>query len=154
MTLSEKNELYAAVCLGALGIYVVIEALQLPYVSEFGPGPGFFPLWIGIGLTALSLLLMGANRLVSATVESGAGQSRSAIARALTGWSALMLAIGLLPRLGFVLSIALLTMFLVVALERRSPWLACIVALSVALGFHAVFALALGLSLPAGPWGF
>ena len=152
--MSEKKELLSGICLGSFGVYVAFEALRLPYVSEFGPGPGFFPLWIGIGLTLLSLLLIVANLFASAAPESSKSQSRTAIGRALVGWSGLMLAIGLLHWLGFGLSIALLAAFLVLALERRSPWVAISVAFGLALGFHAIFALALGLSLPTGPWGF
>jgi len=152
--MSEKKELLSGICLGSFGVYVAFEALKLPYVSEFGPGPGFFPLWIGIGLTLLSLLLIVANLFGSAAPESSKSQSRTAIGRALVGWSGLMLAIGLLHWLGFGLSLALLAAFLVLVLEKRSPWVAISVALGLALGFHAIFVLALGLSLPAGPWGF
>ena len=152
--MSEKKELLSGICLGSFGVYVAFEALKLPYVSEFGPGPGFFPLWIGIGLTLLSLLLIVANLFASTAVENSESQSGTAVGRALVGWSGLMLAIGLLHWLGFGLSLALLAAFLILALERRSPWVAISVAFGLALGFHAIFVLALGLSLPAGPWGF
>jgi putative tricarboxylic transport membrane protein len=152
--MSEKKELLSGICLGSFGVYVAFEALKLPYVSEFGPGPGFFPLWIGIGLTLLSLLLIVANLFASTAVENSESQSGTAVGRALVGWSGLMLAIGLLHWLGFGLSLALLAAFLVLVLEKRSPWVAISVALGLALGFHAIFVLALGLSLPAGPWGF
>jgi putative tricarboxylic transport membrane protein len=152
--MSEKKELLSGICLGSFGVYVAFEALKLPYVSEFGPGPGFFPLWIGIGLTLLSLLLIVANLFASTASENSKSQSRTAIGRALVGWSGLMLAIGLLHWLGFGLSLALLAAFLVLVLEKRSPWVAISVAFGLALGFHAIFVLALGLSLPAGPWGF
>jgi len=152
--MSEKKELLSGICLGSFGVYVAFEALKLPYDSEFGPGPGFFPLWIGIGLTLLSLLLIVASLFASTAPENSKSQSRTAIGRALVGWSGLMLAIGLLHWLGFGLSLALLAAFLVLALEKRSPWVAISVAFGLALGFHAIFVLALGLSLPAGPWGF
>jgi len=152
--MSEKKELLSGICLGSFGVYVAFEALKLPYVSEFGPGPGFFPLWIGIGLTLLSLLLIVANLFASTAPENSERQSGTAVGRALVGWSGLMLAIGLLHWLGFGLSLALLAVFLILALERRSPWVAISVAFGLALGFHAIFVLALGLSLPAGPWGF
>ena len=154
MVISGKKELCSGICLGVFGIYVAIEAFKLPYVSEFGPGPGFFPLWIGIGLTLLSLLLIVANLFASTAPENSERQSGTAVGRALVGWSGLMLAIGLLHWLGFGLSLALLAVFLILALERRSPWVAISVAFGLALGFHAIFVLALGLSLPAGPWGF
>ncbi|MBI2531090.1 MAG: tripartite tricarboxylate transporter TctB family protein [Deltaproteobacteria bacterium] len=152
--MGEKKELLSGICLGAFGAYVSIEALNLPYVSEFGPGPGFFPLWIGIGLTLLSLLLILANFFALTPDEGRERQSRLSIGRALVGWSGLILAIGLLQWLGFGLSLALLTLFLILVLERRPLWTALSVAIGLALGFHVIFVLALGLSLPSGPWGF
>src|SRR3989304_8762891 len=98
------------------------------------------------------MFLVGAHLFASTAPESSKSQSRTAIGRALVGWSGLMLAIGLLHWLGFGLSLALLAAFLILALERRSPWVALSVAFGLALGFHAIFGLALGLSLPAGPW--
>jgi putative tricarboxylic transport membrane protein len=152
--MGEKKELLSGICLGAFGAYVSIEALNLPYVSEFGPGPGFFPLWIGVGLSLLSLLLILANFFALTADESRERQSRLSIGRALVGWSGLILAIGLLQWLGFGLSLALLTLFLILVLERRPLWTALSVAIGLALGFHVIFVLALGLSLPSGPWGF
>ena len=152
--MGEKKELLSGICLGAFGAYVSIEALNLPYVSEFGPGPGFFPLWIGVGLSLLSLLLILANFFALTADESRERQSRLSIGRALVGWSGLILAIGLLQWLGFGLSLALLTLFLILVLERRPLWTALSVAIGLALGFHVIFVLALGLSLPSSPWGF
>src|SRR3970282_2870239 len=93
--MSEKKELLSGICIGFFGVYVAFEALKLPYVSEFGPGPGFFPLWIGIGLTLLSLLLIVANLFGSAAPESSKSQSRTAIGRALGGWAGFINGIGL-----------------------------------------------------------
>jgi putative tricarboxylic transport membrane protein len=143
--------LLTGVILTAFGGLVIHEALALPYTSESGPGPGFFPLWIGIGIVACSLFLIGA-----AIFRGGEGIliSRLEMVRALSAWLAFALAVALLPLLGFGLSLGLLTAFLVLVLDRRSPWLAIGVALGLAVGFHVIFAVALGVSLPAGPWGF
>jgi putative tricarboxylic transport membrane protein len=154
MTTHSANELVIGLCLCAFGAYVAFEAFKLPYGSEFGPGPGFFPLWIGLGLAGLSLLLIFANLVASPDGEPSRRPSRWAVGRALSGWLGLIIAIALLPWLGFALSLALLTLFLILALERRSVWTALAVAFALALGFHLIFAVALGLSLPAGPWGF
>ncbi len=48
----DKGDLIAGAVLAAFGIYVIWVAVKLPYVSDVGPGPGFFPLWLGIGLIA------------------------------------------------------------------------------------------------------
>jgi putative tricarboxylic transport membrane protein len=51
---------YANIIAGAtfflLGVATIILAwLDLPYTADFSPGPGFLPLWLGIGLTLCSI---------------------------------------------------------------------------------------------------
>jgi putative tricarboxylic transport membrane protein len=41
-----------------LGSSVILFSLQLQYKSEFGPGPGFLPLWIGFVITGCSIALI------------------------------------------------------------------------------------------------
>jgi putative tricarboxylic transport membrane protein len=153
MDLRNKSDLISGVCVAALGVYVAVASSRLPYVFEHGPGPGFMPLWLGIGMIVLALSLIAIDLTRHAperTSESGTWP----VARALGGWLAAMGGIILLPRLGFSLSLALLTIFLVVVLDRRSFWTALSVGFGLALSFYVVFVLALGLSLPSGPWGF
>ena len=52
------------------------------------------------------------------------------------------------------LSFVLLTVFLIVALDRRPALLALGVGICLAVAFHLVFVMALDVSLPAAPWGF
>ena len=150
-----KSELLTGVGLGAFGGLVIYEASALPYTSESGPGPGFFPLWIGIGIILCSCFMLYAYSFrVDPNSESKAKTSRAEITRALSAWLAFALAIAFLPLLGFAVSLALLTAFLILGLDRRSAWTAVGVALGLALGFHLVFPVALGVTLPVGPWGF
>lgn len=150
----DKGDILAAACLAAFGIYVIYGGSKLSYVSDVGPGPGFFPLWIGIGL-----LLFGAYQMVLsyASARRHAGQVApiwSGSGRALGGWLALALAIALFRWIGFALGFVLLTIFLIVALDRRPVRLAFGIGAGLALAFYIVFELALGVTLPAGPWGF
>jgi hypothetical protein len=48
----------------------------------------------------------------------------------------------------------LLTVFLIVALDRRPALLAVGVGVALALAFHLIFVVALSVSLPVAPWGF
>lgn len=151
---SDKSNLIAAACLAAFGVYVVYGGSKLSYVSDVGPGPGFFPFWIGIGL-----LLFGAYQMVlsyssarrhpdhGVPIWSGSG-------RALVGWLGLAVAIALFRWVGFALGFVLLTIFLIVALDRRPVGVAFAIGAGLALAFYLLFEIALGVSLPAGPWGF
>jgi putative tricarboxylic transport membrane protein len=151
---SDKSNLIAAACLAAFGIYVVYVGSKLSYVSEVGPGPGFFPLWIGIGL-----LLFGAYQIVlsysSARRRSGQLVPLwSGSGRALGAWFGLAVAIALFRWIGFALSFILLTIFLIVVLDRRPAVLGVVIGAGLALAFYLLFEIALGVSLPKGPWGF
>jgi putative tricarboxylic transport membrane protein len=153
MDLRKKTDLISGVCIALFGVHVAVASSRLSYVSEHGPGPGFMPLWLGIGLIvlAVALIIMDLARPVP---ERASKSETWPVARALGGWLAVMGGIILLPRLGFSLSLVLLTIFLVVVLDRRSFWTALSAAFGLALSFYVVFVLALGLSLPSGPWGF
>lgn len=150
----DKNDLVTALVIGSFAVFVIYEASSLPYYSEYGPGPGFLPLWLGMGILVLALSLVFANLLGFARIEEGVPQPRTAIGRALGGWVGLMVAIALLPWVGFGLSFAFLTTLLILVLEGRSPLTALGTAVSLSLGFYLIFALALGVPLPSGPWGF
>jgi len=51
------DRVFAVFCMG-LSIWLILEARQFDYLSEFGPGPGFEPFWLGIFLAILSVSLL------------------------------------------------------------------------------------------------
>jgi len=150
----DKGNLISGACLAAFGLYVISVAAKLPYVSEVGPGPGFFPLWLGIGLMIFASYLMLSSVLALKKESPSDSSSWQASGRALAGWFALMVAIALFGWIGFSLSFVFLTMFLIVALDRRPLLLSAGVAIGLAVAFHFLFVMALDVSLPAGRWGF
>jgi putative tricarboxylic transport membrane protein len=146
--------LTAAALLIALGIFIVVQAVEWPYLNKDGPGPGFFPLWTGICLIALATALVVLQVLhairhgpVDKTNWAGAG-------RVLAGWLGLMIAIALLKPAGFIVSFLLLTVFLVTGIFRRPLMVALAVGLGSSIGFWVLFVMLLEVQLPAGPWGF
>jgi putative tricarboxylic transport membrane protein len=150
----DKPGFIAAACLAAFGIYVIYGASKLSYVAEVGPGPGFFPFWIGIGFLLFASFQMLSSLAYSRRPTQHSYQSWKDSGRALTGWIALAFSIALFRWIGFALSFVLLTVFLLAVLDRRSALLAGGIGLGLALIFHLVFVIALGISLPKGPWGY
>jgi putative tricarboxylic transport membrane protein len=148
-----KENVISALCLGAFGIYVISVAANLAYVSDVGPGPGFFPLWLGVGLIvfAACLIFVAPNAENRETARPAFSKTAG---RALAGWVALMVAIALLGRIGFILSFVALAVFLIVVLDRRPALLAIIVAIGLAAAFQLIFVAALDVALPTGFWGF
>jgi putative tricarboxylic transport membrane protein len=139
--------------LAALGIYIVIEARAWPYAGSFGPGPGFFPVWYGVAMTVLSLVLIG-QRLVTARAAASEPVDWRGLGRGLSTWLAFVAAIVLLKPLGFMLSFALLTLFIVAVVFRRSIAVAAATAVCAAGALQLTFSVILGVRLPAGLLGF
>lgn len=148
-----QGEVLAGLILSALGIFILLRALALEYTGDFGPGPGFLPFWLGFIITTFSILVIFATLRGSSPRKTSGDEETARPSRALSIWFALMLAIALLAWLGFYFSFAMLTAFLVLAMERRSVTVAIAIGVGTALGFYLILSLALGVPLPSGPWG-
>ena len=51
--MQKAERVVAALCV-ILGLGIVWQAWGMEYLTSIGPGPGFFPLWLGLLLTGLS----------------------------------------------------------------------------------------------------
>ena len=136
---AKSPDFWSGLALAALGGYIVVTARGWEYVGQDGPGPGFFPLWYGIAMLILSVVLV-----FTAKTEArwkGAG-------RAFAAWAAFAASVALIKLLGFLVAFAALSFFIVAVMYRRPLAVAALVAVSVAAGFYVVFPLALGVALP------
>ena len=150
----DKSNLIAAALVIALGVYVASEASAWQYLSKDGPGPGFFPLWTGIGMIVLAAALV-AGQVMHVLAGAAVEKTRWAgTGRVLLGWFGLMVSIALLEPAGFTVSFLLLTIFLVVGVFRRTLMAALAVGFGASIGFWILFVKLLKVQLPAGPWGF
>jgi putative tricarboxylic transport membrane protein len=134
-------DFWSGLALAALGGYIVVAARGWDYLTPEGPGPGFFPLWYGLALLALSLVLVFTSDKGQRTDWRGAG-------RALATWAAFAASLALIKLIGFAISFALFSFFIVAVMYRRRPWIAALTALAVVGAFYLIFPLALGVALP------
>jgi putative tricarboxylic transport membrane protein len=148
----KKSDLLAGLLLAAMGGFILYKTIQLDYVNEFGPGPGFLPLWLGIALLILAIIIV----VLTVVQPQKEGRKHTWVEplRGITTWVAFIVAIALVEQLGFLLSFMLLTFFLVWVMNRRSPLVSVTVAVGSAAAFYVVFSWSLGISLPQGPLGF
>lgn len=149
-----KSEFAAAALLIVLGAYVAWEAWEWQYLTKDGPGPGFFPLWIGIllvGLAALLIITQVADALAGKLAEK---TNWAGTRPALLGWGALLVAAVLLEPAGFVASYLFLSVVLLRVVFRR-PWTSTVLVSAVSTAcFWGLFVKLLEVRLPVGPWGF
>ena len=147
MAFARAGDFWSGLVLAALGAYVVVRARGWTYMGEDGPGAGFFPLWYGGAMIVLSLLLVAGSVLKPVQREPVRWRD---VGRALACWGAFVASIAAMPFLGFIASFALLTWFIVKVMAGEGHGKALALALGMSLGFYALFALALDLSLPRG----
>jgi putative tricarboxylic transport membrane protein len=127
----------------------------MPPSGTFGPGAGFLPLWLGVAMAILSIiLLVNATREPVQTSASSPFPRGRAVVAILETAGALAVFILLLETVGFLVSIALLTAFLLRIVERVG-WLTTVtVAVANSVGLYVVFQMLLGVSLPKNIFGF
>jgi putative tricarboxylic transport membrane protein len=148
----KSGDLWSGVALAALGAYNLIQARQWEYLGPEGPGAGFFPFWYGVAMLGLAALLIVSH--LKRGSARGTAIEWTRLGRALSTWVALAVSVALFKPLGFVISLALLTYFIVAVMYRQPLKTAALTALASAAGFYLVFERALGVPLPAGVLGF
>jgi putative tricarboxylic transport membrane protein len=146
-----NGDVVSAAVLAALGVYIFMEARTWSYYGEDGPGPAFFPIWYGVAMIVLSLALIA---MAIARQPRAATPDWQGIGRALITWAAFALCAALMGWLGFLVSVAILTFFMIAFVFRQPPVTAGAVAVGAALGFYLVFPFALNVPLPVGVFGF
>lgn len=132
-----------------LALAVAWESRRLPLGTHHGPGPGYFPLLLAALLAGLALVILArggaAPRLASLAWDE------APYALAIVGAAAF--AALALERLGYRLTVLVVLLFLLGAVERRRPWAAVLVAVGMAAGSFWVFHTVLRVPLPRGPFG-
>src|SRR3989442_4478968 len=113
----KSGDLWSGVALAALALTIIIQARQWEYLGPEGPGPGFFPLWYGVAMLALSALLIVSHLRRGYARGNAADWPR--LGRAFSTWFALAVSVALFKPLGFVVSFALLTYFIVAVMDPK-----------------------------------
>jgi putative tricarboxylic transport membrane protein len=132
-----------AVAMLIFGLFWVWIASGLGLTRDGGPGPGFFPLVLGLivaTLAAINILRPEVDR-----IELPQLRRILLILAALVGYAIL------LEPLGYVVSTALLLLFLFAALAERRQWWQPVSALVVSCATYYVFRLVLSVPLPPDP---
>ena len=131
-----------------LGITTSMLAwLDLPYSGEFGPGPGFVPLWLGIAMTACSIPVIVADLRSRDRSEKLFRPETANCLKVLTLIGVVFL---ILPVLGFSAGLALITGG-GMRLMGKHRWVSCVVTMiGTAVCIHYLFGQWLGIPLPNG----
>ncbi len=133
-----------------LGVVFIIQSRKVSYWSEFGPGPGFLPFWIGVGLVLMGLLLLGQYTFGPQEKEEIALPGRS-VARQMILVLAVFFGFAFLgERIGFIIGIGLMFFLLLTVVEKKGWKFSLAVAVISSVLYWTIFELAFGLRLPPG----
>ena len=158
--MQKAERVVAALCV-LLGLAIVWQAWGMEYLTSIGPGPGFFPLWLGLFLTALSVawLLSVVWRSTDAH-ERRFLPERRGLRRILLVMGAII-AVGLaLEFIGFQLAMFAFVAVVLTALGWRGWGLTAVLASMLSFGVYHAFTRWLDVTLPQASieflrrWGF
>jgi putative tricarboxylic transport membrane protein len=142
-----SGDFWSGLVLAALGAWIVVTARRWDYMTEEGPGPGFFPMYYGAIMLVLSVVLVASAVMRPKDATQVAWKD---VSRAIVAWLAFVACVALMPVLGFPIAFALLIVFIVKVMCAERLRTAVLVAVFGAAGFYALFDWALDLSLPKG----
>jgi putative tricarboxylic transport membrane protein len=140
----------SSLVLAVFALVAVNEARKLRFGSLSAPGPGFVPLCLAVALALVALLLLWRAlrepELPAPPAEPGARW------KSVVSLVALLAYTFALEPLGFVLATTALLFFFFRVLDGQRWWLALTGAVAISLLSYLVFARALHVRLPEGPW--
>ena len=130
-----------------LAIWISVEALQVPLGTFRMPGAGFFPLALGLTLGTLSVLLFAMSLLSPAAGSAQAWPERREVLYLI---GAIVVAVWLFERVGFLVTMALFLALATRVLGKINWALAVLLALVGSLAAYLVFNRVLLIALPSG----
>lgn len=136
----------------ALGAFLAWQGLRLRVEGDFGPGPGFFPFWIGLALAAMGIAWSLRLAVGAAGADDGEGgrflPPRRNLALIATVVGALLCFMLLLRPVGFDLAMLGLLLALFFAIDRSHAVAKVAIAVVASFGVHWVFETLLAMPLP------
>lgn len=139
----------ASLVFAAGGSFLVYQGFRLRLDGQLGPGPGFFPFWIGLAICGLSFLwLVQVSKAPASEIDPDFLPSRSRGIGLLLVLAAMVAFMLLLRPIGFNLAMLGLLLFLFFAIDRKFVLAKLAIALIASFGLHWVFEKVLKVPLP------
>jgi hypothetical protein len=137
------SNLVTAVVIAALGVAAIVGSLALGVGSPGQPGPGTWPLLMGVALLVLSAVLAFLARRTT-----DAERFTRASWQVLAGLVTMILFVSAIGVIGFEIPAALLTFVWLRYLGGESWRLSIVISIAVVIAFYAIFVGALSVRIP------
>jgi len=148
-----RIDLIKGIIVFIFSLIVCYESIHLPLWSAKKPGPGLFPLFLGISLGFLSLVFIIVKGFRESKEAVSFWADRRNTKRILFAFGILISYAIVLPFLGFLVSTFFLVFFLL-GLSYPKKWIAMgIASLLISIAFYIIFQILLKIQLPYGILG-
>ncbi|MBW2148015.1 MAG: tripartite tricarboxylate transporter TctB family protein [Deltaproteobacteria bacterium] len=152
--MKKGDRVFGLICLG-LSFWLIFEASYYDYMTEFTPGPGFHPFWLGVclGLLSLYLIIDTFKREGSKEDEKKHLPGRKSLLRIglilfiMAGFAFSMM------RLGFVVTVFVFVALILFALEGYSILKSVVYGVMFSGFIFLIFSYWLEVDLPKGLLG-
>jgi putative tricarboxylic transport membrane protein len=156
-TVADRHTVLATAGFGALmllaAVLVIVDAVRLPETTAV-VGPAVVPLPVGVLLGVVGAGLLVDSRVKLRGAPPGQPWQPRAGLRVLGLVAALVAFALLLPLLGYVVTAAALFVAAALLLDAPRDWRVLAWGWALSAVVFLVFDRLIGLTLPAGPWGF
>ena len=145
-----RADVVAGAVLATLFAAMAWQATTMTYGTEFAPGPGFTPLWLGVIGAILALTLAVRARRASG-LPPAEPRAEMRVALSVVGIAVVAMAA---PVIGLVLAIAAYLLFFTLVIERLRLRVGLASSAGTAGLVYLVFERSLNVPFPIGPFGF
>jgi putative tricarboxylic transport membrane protein len=119
--MKKADRIFGVIGLG-LSLWCYLESTRLTYMTEFTPGPGFLPFWVGVALALLSVYLI-VNTFIRKPGKKDDAKLLPKTHALIRVGAILLMLVGVrfsMTTLGFPLTLALFTTLILLLLEKYS----------------------------------
>jgi putative tricarboxylic transport membrane protein len=154
MPVSVRDRIAGSVLFAIALIWIFLVFQTIEPSQDTSAGPRAFPLFFGIALAVLSLLLLLQTfRPQSAAQSDIRPPARSETLSVVATIGTIVIYGALMEPLGFIISTALIVAaIMIVILRMRTPVMIAAMSIGLSLGCYLVFGKLLGTYLPPGTW--
>jgi hypothetical protein len=145
-----KKDLYSSLFFFLFGVSFIIGSLSYPTWDRYGPGPGFFPLLLGVLFSILSLFLLIGSISRQEEGDKKRSGSHSAALRTVFYLLVLFGFYFFFERLGFLLTVFFFMTGVLYLFGKRSIRTSLSVSVLATLFAYLIFVKLLSVSLPPG----
>jgi putative tricarboxylic transport membrane protein len=152
--MKKADRIFGVIGLG-MALWSYLESTRLTYMTQFTPGPGFFPFWVGVVLALLSFYLIVETYIRKPSKKDGAKVLPEKHMLYRVGFIMLMLVVVryTMNFLGFPITLAIFTAAILLLLEHYSILKSVGYGIAYAGVTWLIFEYALSMGFPKGILG-